>query len=355
MKGEKILRALALAGAMGAAASTDLEAQQGGNMPRLNQKRDGAIDAYKQAITQKKVTMLLDVPSADILKNPQGFGLVQIPIETERYRSFPLKSVDDVRLHVRPETKTVLDTLTQNALKNVKLPAGVQAVRPVVSSLTRNERLSSTEISAHTLALGIDFSIARIDVKSGGAWKHSANMPALLASVIDALKVEILKLQTEKLIVPTIEGNPPHLHISVMPTGIVPIPSKQIPKTLVPKAGQVVPPIAPKGVEPAQKTPAVVPPVRREAPTLPVQPEAVGTREGMAQGLKKYLLSLRPTINPDTHVVQSNGYLVTIDKKNYVGALVLTYRQLNDPKNALPKGDLAEIQKRIDFCKRNIR
>ena len=356
MESKRFLQRAGLAAAIALASVEAVPAQQlGVHIPRLNQKRDGAIKAYEKAIRERKVKSLLGVSSAEILRNPSAYNLIKIELETDCYRSFPLKSADDVRLHVRSETKRALETLCQNAVKFVTLPPGIQAVRVVASSLTRNVRLSKTEISAHTLGLGIDFSISRIDVKSGGLWTNNANMPELRTKLLDALKKEILKLRAEKRIVPTIEGAPPHLHISVMPDGYVPVPpTAEELKKPVKKVERAPSAITKESIPPVPKTVAPQKPMQKaEAPKS--ASESAEARSALAQEVKKFLLTLRPSVNPDNHRVEGSGYLLAIDRKDYIGALVLTYRQLNDPKNSLPKGGLAEVRQRIDFCRQNIK
>jgi hypothetical protein len=322
------------------------------SLPRLNQKRDGGTDALLEAFRLKKVTSTLglNAEQAKLLPN-----MVEILRETDCYR---VKSPSNLDLVIRKETKDVLELLCKNAIKKIALPSGVE-VRPVISSLTRNKELSKTKISAHTLGLGIDFSVIRIDVKVGGVWHVDANRRDLLLALKKSLDIELLNLHKQGVIVVTAEGNPPHTHISVMPQGQKPLPPAMIAKKPIIK-------VTPDTV--AGKTPIIVavpkslttPPM---ALGIPVSKEKLPTNtQTNAEQKIVTPMEITPAIlqrrieqilqksgkirDLNKEIIGEKRFQVQFDAKNYLDALSLTYQQLSG-KYPYPKGGITEIRQRV--------
>ncbi len=272
------------------------------------------------------------------------------------------------------------------------MPGGVEAVRFVINSGTRLKEKSSAPLSAHMLGLGIDFRTSPfkpwIDIKRGGVWEKDAINPEVRTQMLSHLIRSLKERYTSYGdVAATVEGKPPHLHVTILPKGFKALPrSDRGPKdfaglremvraheagsasaTSVPQGPATSPVPKIQAATPKPVTvPGSIPSIPGKAPgALPEARPDAGVqlnRKKMAADVVKGMVNagIHPSDVLDGNLKGrewTDKYSVAFEKADYVLALALTWRQLNDDTQKLPgaatkpeQESLAWVRARIDEC-----
>jgi hypothetical protein len=294
---------------------------------------------YTEAIQKGQIKSVKNVHIYEWRDEIAKYGFVEVRnSDYYRIQSTGGGETPDFVECLRPEAKLILEQITEKVARKVKEQTGLDFKFRVVG-MTDDNNYSNSLVRANDVGLGFEISNKSIEVFVDGRWQKTYQRKDVVALAVKMLLDESSKMRN---VLAVSVGDV--VSFSIMPKGQI-LPSKFTTKTPEGKPVEIIiPPI--KRVPPAVYTPNV------QTKIEPVKTEVVDSeRLKIAEDLKKYLITKKIDINIQT---KHKGYGLSVDDKLYAEALILTYRQLSDVNNKLPNGGIAEIEKRISFCKSKI-